>query len=128
MKVHIPFKGSLAREVCVRSYDKARELFPKCFPEYSSTGFTVNTWMLAPELDQILKENSNIRAFQQMYHRFPLRSSGRDIFEYVFQTPVTDVSQVDIESLPENSSLQRDVKDMLRKGVVFHEFGGFIPW
>ena len=128
MKVHIPFKGSLAPEICARSYEKARELFPKCFPEYCSTGFTTCTWMLAPELDPLLREGSNILAFQRMYHRFPLSSSGRDIFEYVFQRSVKDPSQVDIESLPENSSLQRDVKELLREGVVFHEFGGFIPW
>ena len=128
MKVHIPFKGSFDRESIARSYEKARELFPRCFPEYTCTGFTTATWLLAPELDAVLKEGSNIRAFGREYHRFPLASSGKDIFEYVFKVSVSDVSQVDIDSLPETTSLQRNVKELARQGTVFHEFGGFMLW
>ena len=76
----------------------------------------------------MLKEDSNIRAFGNGYHRFPLASSGKDIFEYVFKLSVQDVTQVDAENLPEDTSLQRGVKQLSREGVIFHEFGGFMPW
>jgi len=128
MKVHIPFKGRFDKEILDRSYEKAREVLPRWFPEYSCTGFTTNTWLLAPELDAVLKEDSNIRAFGNGYHRFPLASSGKDIFEYVFKLSVQDVTQVDVENLPEDTSLQRGVKQLSREGVIFHEFGGFMPW
>lgn len=128
MKVHVPFRGRLDRELCAQSYQKARELFKCCFPEYTSAGFTINTWLLAPELNSVLREDSNILAFGRDYHKFPMASSGKDIFEYVFKQSVPELIRLDVESLPETTSLQRNVKDMCRKGVIFHEFGGFIPW
>ena len=128
MKVHIPFQGSLNEEICSRSYEKARQLFANCFSEYKSAGFTTNTWLLAPELEPILKPDSGIRAFRKPYHKFPMAGKGIDIFEYVFKLEVQDPAQVAIAALPENTSLQRSVKQLCAQGVVFHNFGGYIPW
>lgn len=128
MKVHIPFKGQFNEDICNRSYEKARQLFSRCFPEYTSAGFISSTWLLAPELEPILKPDSGIRGFRNPYHKFPLASKGIDIFEYVFKINVQDPAQVNLDSLPENTSLQRNVKALCKQGVIFHNFGGFIPW
>ena len=83
--VHIPPKASFDRQCTIKSYKKAREMFKKCYPEYDFKGFVTDTWLFAPNLDKVLKEESNIRAFRKDYIIFPAKCEGLDIFHYVFR-------------------------------------------
>lgn len=62
LNVHIPEGGPLSHDACLASYEKAKTFFAETFdfvPQY----FCCHSWLLAPELKEILPENSNILAF-----------------------------------------------------------------
>ncbi len=123
--VHIPPKDSFDRQSILSSYEKARQIFNSSFPEYDFKAFVTDTWLFAPALDMVLKENSNIRAFRKDYIIFPAKCLGLDVFTYVFDMTPTSILDVDIENLPENTSLRKGIKECLKKGVFFDEFYGY---
>ena len=103
-------------------------MFKKCYPEYDFKGILTTTWMLAPEFNGILKEGSNISYFRSLFKKFPVKSSGVDIFEYLFNLKITSQKELKVDELPENTSIQKGVKEKVKNGVFFHEFSGFIEF
>ncbi len=123
--VHIPPDGSLDRESVIKSYERARRIFKCCYPEYDFKAFVTDTWLFAPNLDLVLKENSNIRAFRKDYIIFPAKCLGLDVFTYVFNITPASITDVDVNNLPEDTSLRKGIKDCLNRGVFFDEFYGY---
>ena len=123
--VHIPPKDSLDRQSVLSSYERARKIFKNSFPEYDFKAFVTDSWLFAPALDMVLKENSNIRTFRKDYIIFPARCEGLDIFHYVFNLFPKTIEEVDIDNLPEDNSLRKGIKEQLKKGNYFYEFFGF---
>ncbi len=126
LKVHIPFSGSFDKETCEKSYEKARVLFKKCYPEYDFKVFATHTWLLAPALKSVIKEGSNIYNFRQKYLIFPSKNSGLSVFEYVFNKPVKSINDVKFDALEQKNSLQKGIVQQLKKGNFIYEFNGFI--
>lgn len=127
LKIHIPFGGKLTRQACEEAYAKAREVFPRCYPEYDFKGFIGNTWLFCPELKKVLKPDSNTVLFQNDYHIFPAKNQAQDVFLYVYDQEVASADDVDFAGLPENNSMQRGVKQLLLEGKYIHQFNGFKP-
>lgn len=127
IKVHIPNTGKLLPEACEEAYTRARQLLPKCFPEYDFKGFVCNCWMLSPALGKILKKDSNIMRFQEKYTVFPAKNMATDVFLYVYDLRVSSAAEVDIAALPEDNSMRTGVKKLLQEGTYVHQFNGFIP-
>lgn len=128
LKVHIPVAGRLLKEDCEAAYAQARQVFPKCYPEYDFKGFVCCSWLLCPSLRTFLKEDSNIVSFQQKYHLFPAKDTGADVFLYVFDKKVSSADEVDFSSLPQSNTMQRGVKNLLLAGEYIHNYGGLIPF
>ena len=128
LMVHIPYGGKLTREACQASYEKARQVYRACYPEYDFKGFICNTWLLSPALGSFLPEESNIMQFQQGYRIFPAVNNAPDVFHYVYRIDVPSADRVDAASLPEGNRMQRGVKDLLLKGIYVHQCNGFIPF
>lgn len=62
LHVHIPEGEPLSHGACLASYERAKRFFPDIFgfaPEY----FFCHSWLLAPELKEILPPQSNILKF-----------------------------------------------------------------
>ena len=123
--VHIPSSGSFAREVVHASYEEAKEFFEK---RYNKKGllFACSSWLLSPTLDEILPPTSNILAFAHEYTilREGLDPTGEKLGHYVFGS--ADMTNVD--ALPENSSLQRNMKARLQAGKgIGTGFGVILP-
>ncbi len=127
IKVHIPYGGKLDKASCAASYTRAKDIFRRCFPEYDFKCFLICCWMLSPALCDLLKPESNILAFQSGYTVFPSKSSATDAFLYVFGIETSSVSEIDLESLPENNSLQRGIKEKALRGEYIHQFHGYMP-
>ncbi len=124
ISVHIPSKKPFDREIVERSIEKGRELFKKLYPNKDIKGFMCISWLLDPGLKKILKPESNIIAFQDIYTKFAYRSEALDIFHFVFEKGVTRLSDVDLDSLPETTSLMRSLKNMYKSGEYIYEVGG----
>ena len=128
LKVHIPYGGKLDKEICRKSYERAREIFKKLYPEYSFSAFMLECWMLSPELCDILPKESNIISFSEPYTIYPVRNSAEDALLYVYNLENKTPADIDIPSLPENNSLQRGVKRKLESQRPIYEFGGYISF
>ncbi|MBQ5778181.1 MAG: hypothetical protein IIV97_05130 [Oscillospiraceae bacterium] len=126
--VHIPGRGKLDPEICEESYNRAREVYSRCYPDRDIKAFVTDTWLLCPALKSFLNEDSNIVKFQDKYHLIPACNEGIDVFLYVYNKEVKTPDEVDFEALPEENSMQRGVKKLLLDSTYVHEFTGFFPF
>lgn len=128
LKVHIPSVGEFTPEKLIKSFEKAYQVFKNCYSEYNFKGFLTCTWFLSHGLKGIIKETSNIAGFRNCFKIFPMKKAGTSIFEYVFNLKISSVNEIDYNSLLEDNSLRRGIKQKAKNGVIFHEFGGFRPF
>lgn len=117
--VHIPAKGALTREACEKSYDQAKEIFKSIYPECDFKAFRCHSWMMAPELRDILKPGSNLLEFQSPYKKYPSHTKGEDVLNFVFKMKFTSYND-----LPEDTSLQRALKKIYLSGGYLYEYSG----
>ena len=119
LSVHIPAKGALTHEACEESYARAKVLFSSLHPHLTVQAFRCHSWMMAPELKKILRPNSNLLDFQAPYLKYPCKTKGEDVYNFVFKT-----TPVDPATLPEDSSLQRALKEIYLSGGYLYEYNG----
>lgn len=119
LSVHIPDEGDFSKQACDESYERALNVFAKCFTEYRITGFHCHSWMLAPELRSILNEDSRILSFRSRYIPYPAPADGEDVLNFVFNLKFTTYSD-----LPEDTSLQRALKQKYLTGERLYEYSG----
>lgn len=122
-RIHIPADGSFDRETVNASYERAREIFDTCYPDRPYKAFFCSTWLMSTDLRKILKPTSNILSFQEPFTLIPWPSSGRLVFSFAFQMDAAIPE--DLNALPENTSLQRAVKQLYLNGGYIHECAGF---
>ena len=119
LSVHIPNQGAFTPESCRESYVRAKELFARHFPELVIRAFHCHSWMMAPELEDILKPGSRITAFSSSYLRYPIPTQGEDVLNFVFLLKFKTY-----QDLPEDTSLRRALKQLYVNGKYLYEYGG----
>lgn len=110
--VHIPSGSPLPPEQVEEALTQAAAFFAKYFPEYTQAEFTCRSWLLSQELKKLLPASSNILHFMNRFTIREVDEDNQDYISWLFQRPVG----VSIEDLPENTSLQRKVKEYLLAG------------
>lgn len=128
ISVHIPGKKPFDKETVDRSIDKGRDFFKKLYPDKDIKAFMCISWLLEPALKKILKPTSNIIYFQDLYTKFPYVSLGLDVFHFVFEKSVTSLSDIDLDTLSENTSLERNLKQIYKSGGYIYETGGIFKF
>lgn len=111
ISIHIPSDTKLKKELLARSYDGARLLIARVFPEYEKADMKCESWLLAPALQRLLPEGSNILEFQKSFEIEKVEEDAKDVMEWVFQNP-----HLSLDEAPENTSLQRKMKQYLLQG------------
>lgn len=129
ISVHIPENTNFSPELVEKAYRDARAFFTACFPDFCPKAYTCFSWMMAGELPQVLREGSNILAFQRRYLRFPLKGVGRGVLAFAFGMPMAEVGGFTAyHTLPEATSLQRNIKALYVSGQAVYEAAGiFFP-
>ncbi len=127
VKIHISYGAKISREGCCEAIERAREVIPRCFPEFHFKGFTICCWMLSPELRDILSPTSNIIGLQDNFYVLPALSAAKDGFFYAFGINENSVDDITFDALPEKSSLMRGLKEKALAGKFVYEFHGFVP-
>ena len=122
ISVHIINKSLLSEERCQESYRRAKELFARYEPQWNFRAYHCHSWMLAPELGEILGPKSNILNFQKHYLPYPVMTDGEDVLNFVFKMQFTC-----FHDLPEETSLQRALKKRYLAGQRLYEYGGIYP-
>ena len=113
ISLHIPNSAKLEPQLLRQSYETAKAFFAKYFPDYADVPYGCHSWLLSPNLKEILPQSSRIRYFQDQFIILNSEPSD-DYLEWAFQR-----SPAAVENLPERTSLQRSIKAFLLRGGVF---------
>jgi len=125
--LHIPESGPLTPEAIDESLDRARAFFPQHFPDEHYTEFSCGSWLLDPQLQEYLPEDSNIIQFQKRFELEPYEEpEGLDgdveVRRFVFRTLSTP-----LDELPRRTVLERAVVDHLKAGRHWYWRRGRFP-
>lgn len=112
VSVHIPSDGDMNPEKVDKSLEQGRIFVGKYFPQYRDGSYICESWLLSPRLTQFLRETSNIRKFQERFRVVEDLPKDTGYIEWLFGR----TEDTPYEELPEKTSLQRNVKEMLLKG------------
>lgn len=127
LSVHIPdFRGPLSPAACDRSFELAREFFPRHFPDERYEVAVCHSWLLDPQLKRYLGAESNVVRFQE---RFRIADTYADE-EPDDTVPVGFVfgdRQLPVERLPRRTRMERAVGDHLRGGGHWYVGHGWFP-
>ena len=119
INVHIPSAVSFSYENMEASYSRCARIVKECFPSFKPKAFACFSWLMDPQLRNMLKPESNILKFQSKYMRFPQITQGKAVHTFLFKKPVDK-----IEDWGEDTSLQRKVKQHYLNGNYIYEPGG----
>ncbi|MCQ2613943.1 MAG: acyltransferase domain-containing protein [Treponemataceae bacterium] len=109
--LHIPGNADITRSVCAASFAEFRSFCRDQFPECIEWPCKVESWLVAPALDQLLPENSRIRQFKSCFETVEVNEDADDYKTWVFGSQIEDMSKA-----PEETSLQRKIKEWVLKG------------
>ena len=109
--LHIPSGVDLALPVCAASLAQFHDFTRQYNPVWLERPISVHTWLLSPALEALLPPQSKILQFQ---HCFRLERWNRE--DLGFLTWVYGREETDYSKLPENTTLQRNMKAYLLRG------------
>lgn len=118
INLHIPSNAKLERPLLRESWEQAKDLIGRTFPEYRDVPYVCSSWLLSPDLKELLPENSRILAFQGNF-RVEKAFPDEAFREWAFKR-----REITNDELPENTSLQRKLKAFVLAGNVFHSGEG----
>lgn len=119
--LHIPGGSRLRNDILRASWEEAKALISRCFPEYEDAPMGISeSWLLSPTLQELLPVESNILRFQRNFRLTPL-GTGDSYMQWVFKR--TDLA---LRDLPEDTGLQRHLKAWLLAGGVWQESCGIL--
>jgi len=126
VSLHIPSDAHLEGGQLNDSVSQAQAFFNQYFPAWGNAPMHCESWLLSPQLKQLLQENSRILRFQQ---GFDISEAADDALEAILQwvyclTPSMQKNAA-LKALPETTSLQRAMKAYLLSGGTVHS--GFGP-
>ncbi|MBE6713335.1 MAG: hypothetical protein E7580_07450 [Ruminococcaceae bacterium] len=124
INVHIPRGTDLSPDKVKAAYADGRRIVTKRFPEYAPKAFICSSWLMDPTLKEILGADSKIAKFAEPYLRIPNKSAGKEIFSFVFCPKDAD----DLSALPENTRLERALKEMYLSGKFIYAYTGMMPF
>lgn len=121
ISVHIPSDAKITRENCLESYHQAKEFFSGHYPELEYKYFICDSWMLSPGLKEVLPPESRILQFQQDYTIEEWNKDDSSYMGWVFKN-----TKLTFEEMPEETSLQRNIKRFIKGGGLIGSAFGYI--
>ena len=124
LQIHVTAKGRLDPEACRKSMDDAVAFAARHFPERDYKAFTLCSWLLDEQLEELLPPGSNIIRFSRLFTRVPGESdAGPVVYNWIFGF---DKQQEDYRSHIPQTSLQAGARKLLDEGRWFKNRMGFI--
>ncbi|SFS94732.1 acyltransferase domain-containing protein [Halolactibacillus miurensis] len=112
--IHIPSDANLNPNAIITSLREFIEFQQDYFPEWKNTPLTCNTWMLMPEIANLINKESNLVFFQNLFTVDDIRYDETWYMDWIYPG-----YKGNKESLPEDTSLQRNLKQHLLLGEKF---------
>ncbi len=123
--IHIPRGENLSEEDVDKSFNLAGKLIKKYYPELGNQklAYYTQSWLLSPELKEILPSDSNIMKFQNKFNVIEYEENTKDFIDFAFEDVLGEIKYSD---LPEKTFLQKELKKRLLNGDKLHLGIGFI--
>lgn len=121
VSLHIPSDADLTGEKLEQSYKIAKEFFESYFPDYGNAPLICQSWLLSPTIKEMLPKHSRILKFQEAFDISTTGKEEKGFAEWLFKNP-----KLDIWDYPENTSLQRKMKQHLLNGGTVAEAKGIL--
>lgn len=116
--VHIPATGPLSPEDVDHSLAMARDVAVDAWADYDVTRFVCHSWLLDQGMVTVLPSTSNIRRFAERFTPYGTPDDGRrDFLFFGFNRETRDGEDVDLDGLPQDTSMQRAAVARLREGT-----------
>ena len=112
VSVHIPSDAVFTPANVDESLEQAKHFIERYFPDYRDAKRVCSSWLLSPQLGELLPEQSNIRGFQRRFQILEEYPDDRDFLEWLFQAS----KDAEVSDLPEATRLQRAAKKLLLSG------------
>ncbi|MBR2363684.1 MAG: DUF5596 domain-containing protein [Lentisphaeria bacterium] len=116
VSIHIPASGPLKKELCIESFRRMREYLAKYRPDIGYKAVRCSSWLLDPQLQQILPTHSNILAFQTLGH---IRASGTFETETVGRVFGEKAKAEGINAVPHKTDMQKRLAAFAAEGGRF---------
>lgn len=117
--IHIPSDVDFSPSAIDNSLASAKHFFATYYPKLSNAEYRCHSWFLDRQLKEMLNDNSNILSFQYRFEIFDEGEISTDFIEWLYNTRTTDY-----DNLPENTSLQRNMKKHIFSGGVIRNAYG----
>ena len=111
ISIHIPSDAVLEPEKIQESLAREKAFWDKQDPFWNSVPYKCCSWLLSPALKELLGENSRILKFQEMFTVTQVFKERDGFMEWVFKR-----KDIPLDQLPEETSLQRNMKAHLLSG------------
>ena len=126
ISIHIPasdngLKDEEVEESVRLAIDHLEDYFPQT--KGKKKVFLTRTWLLSPELGEILKPDSNIMKFQKRFELLETYPENSAFLSFVFKTSAS--LDLDYNTLPEDTGLRRAIKQRLVNGETLHTALGY---
>ncbi|MCH5155781.1 MAG: DUF5596 domain-containing protein [Clostridiales bacterium] len=121
--LHIPTGADIRIPQCKNSIDDFKQFTAGYFPT-KNYPIVCRSWLLSPALKELLPQHSKIIEFQRCFEITDWDKTQNDFLQWVFGK-----SYMDFSELPENTSLQKNMKKyLLNGGVVGSALGRLIDF
>jgi hypothetical protein len=115
LSFHIPAGSPMEHGACGESFARAREFFPRYFPEYKEKAFFSTSWLYDHELEKVLPPASNIVKFLREFYLLPLvEANDNQMFERVFLKRYDNIDEA-----PQTTSVQTAIVAHMKAGGRF---------
>lgn len=114
ISLHIPSDASLELSGLRASYMQARALITQGFPDYADVPMICHSWLLSPTLQELLPTSSRILKFQDSFEITGCSATSTSFLQWIYKN-----AALPLEELPENTTLQRNLKEFLLAGGSF---------
>ena len=116
VSLHIPSDANMEPERLNASVRDARAFLAEYFPDWAGLSIVCETWLLSPRLKEWLPETSRILRFQAAFDIESTDPEDDFALEWVFHVAEGQRSSLDVNALPEETSLQKHMKADLIAG------------
>ncbi|GAA2080206.1 hypothetical protein GCM10009840_14480 [Pseudolysinimonas kribbensis] len=123
ISTHIPEVGPLTPESVDDAFRQAVAFFGRHFADHPTTVLHCSSWLLDPQLAEVLAPESNMVRFQQ---RWTLEGEGHDADEDAVFFTFRRRNVTDRSTLPRDTTLQRAIIDKLDGGGHWHSWNGTV--
>lgn len=123
--IHIPRGEDLNEKDVDESLDLVDKYIKRYYPELKSMklAYYTQTWLLSPEVKEILSDDSNIVKFQNKFNIKEYEENISDFLNFIFGVVMGENNYKD---LPERTFLQRELKRKILNNEILHLGLGFV--